>query len=97
MSNLPTGFRIANPDEFWANGGMVFDYDGDVVEVIVPLLPLSPEILDWIEEAENEEVFEPFDDDYGVVSPYDDRWESGYLAGSGENMYDDSYIDYLNN
>lgn len=30
-------------------------------------------------------------------SPYDPEWEMGYLPGSGENMYDDSYIDYLNN
>ena len=29
-------------------------------------------------------------------SPYDDEWENGYMPGSGENMYDDSYIDYLN-
>lgn len=29
-------------------------------------------------------------------TPYDDTWDEGYLAGSGENMFDDSYIDYLN-
>jgi hypothetical protein len=37
-------------------------------------------------------------DDYlpDHIGPMDDRWEDGYLPGSGENMYDDSYIAYLN-
>lgn len=35
-------------------------------------------------------------DPWNPVTPYDDEWDAGYLSGSGENMYDDSYIDYLN-
>ena len=29
-------------------------------------------------------------------TPFEDAWESGYLPGSGENMYDASYVNYLN-
>lgn len=109
MTDLPTGYRWATGDETenWtarpdlfpfaivveltmdANG---YRYTNGEADVAVPLLPIGS-----VEQEYDHYDYDPAYDDHGVVSPYDDRWDDGYLPGSGENMYDDSYIDYLNN